>query len=129
MWLPRFKKYLRVGEQFLKSNLEATPGQVRQQEVEPDRDADATGRGEGEEGGGRGEQNADPGRAGLGASEAAAEFVFDFKYLGFWFAGDGCKWRHVQIRMAMAISAFGRLNDFWRDKRLSKRLKLKVHSC
>ena len=43
-----------------------------------------------------------PIQAGPG-SEAAAEFVFDFKYLGFWFAGDGYKWRHVQIRMAMAI--------------------------
>ena len=93
---------------------EATPGEVRQQEAEPGGDEGATGRGEGEDGGGCGEQNSNPpGRA---------------KFRSTGREPDGCKWRHVQIRMAMAISAFGQLSEFWKDERLSKRLKLNVYS-
>jgi hypothetical protein len=51
-------------------------------------------------------------------------FVFDFKYLGHWFQSDGDGMRNIEIRMAQAGSAFGRLNHIWRDKRLSKRVKL-----
>jgi ribonuclease HI len=55
-------------------------------------------------------------------------FTHDFKYLGFNFACDGDRWRHVEIRMAMAASAFGKLRHIWRDSRLSRRLKLRIYS-
>ena len=55
-------------------------------------------------------------------------FVFDFKYLGHWFQSDGDGMRNIEIRMAQAGSAFGRLNHIWRDKRLSKRVKLKLYA-
>ena len=40
-------------------------------------------------------------------------FVFDFKYLGFLFQSDGNNWRHVEIRMTMAGSQFGKLRHIW----------------
>ena len=55
-------------------------------------------------------------------------FVFDFKYLGHWFQSDGDGMRNIEIWMAQAGSAFGRLNHIWRDKRLSKRVKLKLYA-
>ena len=35
---------------------------------------------------------------------------------------------NIEIRMAQAGSEFGRLNHIWRDKRLSKRAKLKIYA-
>ena len=56
---------------------------------------------------------------GDGSEPEDISFVFDFKYLG---------WRHVEIRMAMAGSQFGKLRHIWVDSRLSKRLKLATYS-
>ena len=55
-------------------------------------------------------------------------FVFDFKYLGHLFQSDGDGMRNIEIRMTQAGSEFGRLNHIWRDKRLSKRVKLKLYA-
>jgi len=65
---------------------------------------------------------------GDGSEPEDISFVFDFKYLGFWFQSDGDSWRHVEIRMAMAGSQFGKLRHIWADSRLSKRLKLAIYS-
>eukprot|EP01050_Picozoa_sp_SAG11_P005411 SAG11_NODE_381_length_9941_cov_11.761885_12_plen_448_part_01 len=65
---------------------------------------------------------------GDGTEEENISYKFDFKYLGFWFQSDGDSWRHVEIRMAMAGSAFGRLRHIWSDKRLSRGLKLRIYS-
>ena len=46
---------------------------------------------------------------GDGVEEEDIDFVSTFKYLGFHFESGGDRWHHVEIRMAMAASAFGRL--------------------
>ena len=56
---------------------------------------------------------------GDGSEPEDISFVFDFKHLGFWFQSDGDSWRHVEIRMAMAGSQFGKLRHIWADSRLS----------
>ena len=65
---------------------------------------------------------------GDGIEEENIAFKFEFKYLGFWFQSDGDNWRHIEIRMAMAGSASGRLRHIWADARLSRRLKLQIYS-
>jgi hypothetical protein len=55
-------------------------------------------------------------------------FVDSFKYLGFHFESGGDRWHHVEIRMAMAASAFGRLWHTSADSRLSRQLKLRIYS-
>ena len=65
---------------------------------------------------------------GDGNEEEDIAYCYDFKYLGFWFQCDGDNRRHVEIRMAMAGSAFGRLRHIWADSRLSRRLKLQIYS-
>ena len=65
---------------------------------------------------------------GDGVEEEDIDFVDTFKYLGFHFESGGDRWHHVEIRMAMAASAFGRLRHIWADSRLSRRLKLRVYS-
>ena len=65
---------------------------------------------------------------GDGVEEEDIGFVSTFKYLGFHFSNGGDIWRHVQIRMAQAASAFGKLRHIWRDSRLSRRLKLRIYS-
>jgi ribonuclease HI len=65
---------------------------------------------------------------GDGVEEEDIDFVDTFKYLGFHFESGGDRWHHVEIRMAMAASAFGRLRHIWRDSRLSQRLKLRIYS-
>jgi hypothetical protein len=46
----------------------------------------------------------------------------------FHFESGGDRWHHVEIRMAMAASAFGRLRHIWADSRLSRRLKLRIYN-
>ena len=48
---------------------------------------------------------------GDGDEEEDISFVYDFKYLGFWFQSDENNRWHLDIRMAMAGSAFGRLRQ------------------
>ena len=54
-------------------------------------------------------------------------FIDTFKYLGFHLESGGDGWHHVEIWMAMAASAFGRLRHIWADSRLSRRVKLWVY--
>jgi hypothetical protein len=61
---------------------------------------------------------------GDGVEEEDIDFVDTFKYLGFHFESGGDRWHHVEIRMAMAASAFGRLRHIWRDSRLWQQLKV-----
>jgi hypothetical protein len=65
---------------------------------------------------------------GDGVEEEDIHFVDCFEYLGFHFESGGDRWHHVEIRMAMAASAFGRLRHIWADSRLSRRLKLRIYS-
>eukprot|EP01052_Picozoa_sp_SAG31_P011092 SAG31_NODE_621_length_13502_cov_18.057002_5_plen_845_part_00 len=66
---------------------------------------------------------------GDGVEEEDISFVWEFKYLGFYFQSDGDLWRHVEVRMAMAATAFGKLRHIWADSRLSRRLKLRIYGC
>ena len=66
---------------------------------------------------------------GDGVEEEDISFVWEFKYLGFNFQSDGDMWRHVEVQMAMAASAFSKLRHIWADARLSRRLKLRIYGC
>eukprot|EP01050_Picozoa_sp_SAG11_P006448 SAG11_NODE_500_length_8926_cov_3.943129_2_plen_142_part_00 len=65
---------------------------------------------------------------GDGNEEEDIGFVSTFKYLGFNFENGGDFGRRVEIRMAMASSAFGKLRHIWQDSKLSRRLKLRIYS-
>jgi hypothetical protein len=65
---------------------------------------------------------------GDGTEPEEISFVFEFKYLGHWFQSDADGTHNIEIQMAEAGSAFGRLNHIWRDKRLSKRVKIKIYA-
>ena len=52
---------------------------------------------------------------GDGVEDRDTGFVDSFKYFGSHFESGGDRWHHVEIRMAMAASAIGRLRHIWVD--------------
>eukprot|EP01050_Picozoa_sp_SAG11_P010811 SAG11_NODE_1105_length_5858_cov_3.050009_5_plen_79_part_00 len=65
---------------------------------------------------------------GNGQEAEEISFVTEFKYLGFLFQQNGNHWPHVEQRMAKASMAFGRLGHIWRDKSLSKGMRLRIYA-
>ena len=54
------------------------------------------------------------------------EQVNEFKYLGVYFTEDGKMERTVQDRISMGQKAFGRLGRVWKDRNISRKLKIRL---
>jgi len=54
--------------------------------------------------------------------------VEDFCYLGSWLSTNGsCVVKDCQIRIGKASSVFGRLQDVWRNKHISLKVKVRMY--
>ncbi|GFR62617.1 hypothetical protein ElyMa_003585600 [Elysia marginata] len=58
----------------------------------------------------------------------SVENVTDFKHLGSYLTADGNINREISARMAMASTAFYKLNNIWKSKRIMKDTKLKLYT-
>ena len=58
--------------------------------------------------------------------EGEVEQVREFKYLGVYFTEDGKMERAVQDRISAGQKAFGRLGRIWKDRNISRKLKIRL---